>query len=313
MRRLIVILSALVLVVTSCHRKTLLEPEHHHGSEVVIDLKVSVSVDANLDHESALAYEAVLGTAKSVTIVAYPKGPTSVYGVHKIKGLSGSIWLMPGTYDLLIYTSDFNELDGIYYTNLDNLEKVEAYTSQAKISKTKVKSYVIEQPDPLFVHLYENFHVIEGENSLESGLDPMSYKYWFDIDVDGLEYISSVYMEIDGMYTSVYMADGSHNEDEYALQKIETQICRDENKIKGEFYSFGPHQDDSVKNTMVLTFINGRTIKVQLDDISDEIKKLVKGGEIPINQKIVINVGDSGAGFEPEVGEWDEEEVNIPI
>mgnify|MGYP006976688149 FL=1 len=53
--------------------------------------------------------------------------------------------------------------------------------------------------------------------------------------------------------------------------------------------SFGPHQDDQVKNSMVLTFINGRTISVQLDDISPEIKRLVKGGEIIITQKIVIN------------------------
>ena len=68
-----------------------------------------------------------------------------------------------------------------------------------------------------------------------------------------------------------------------------------------------------MKNSMVLTIINGRTIKIKLDDISPEIKKLRKGGEIEISQKIVINVGDSGAGFIPEVQEWEEEEVVIPI
>ena len=77
--------------------------------------------------------------------------------------------------------------------------------------------------------------------------------------------------------------------------------------------SFGPHQDDQVKKSMVLTFINGRTISVQLDDISPEIKRLVKGGEIIITQKIVINVGDDGSGFTPEVEDWEEENVVIPI
>lgn len=313
MKRIIFIVSSVILLVTSCYRKELLEPTHHHGEEVMININVAVDVDEDIDSESALAYEAILKTARSVNIVAYPRDATAMYGVHKIDGLSGSIWLMPGHYDLLIYTSDFYDLDGVYYRNIEKYGQAEAYTTQAKVSRTKVKSYVIEQPDPLFVHLYENYHVVVGENKLESGLDPMSYRYWFEVDVDGLDYISSVYMEIDGMYTSVYMMDGSHNEDEYALQKVETQICKDENKIKGEFFSFGPHQDDSVKNTMVLTFINGRTIRIELDDISPEIKKLKKGGKIPITQKIVINVGDEGSGFDPIVDEWDDEEVIIPI
>ena len=64
---------------------------------------------------------------------------------------------------------------------------------------------------------------------------------------------------------------------------------------------------------MILTFVNGRTIRIQLDDISPEIKRLTRGGEIVIEQKIVINVDDTGAGFQPIVEEWDEEEVVIPI
>lgn len=313
MKKLIYILSALLLVVTSCHRKSLLEPGHHHGEEVYVKIRVDVEADEYIDEEATLEYESILTGARSVNIVAYPLDDTGYYGIHKINGLSGTIWLMPGRYDLLIYTSDFHDIDGVYYRNIEKYGQAEAYTTQAKVSRTKVKSYIIEQPDPLFAHLYENYQVVVGENKLESGLDPMSYRYWFEVDVDGLDYISSVYMEIDGMYTSVYMMDGSHNEDEYALQKIETQICKDENKIKGEFFSFGPHQDDSVKNTMVLTFINGRTIRIELDDISPEIKKLKKGGKIPITQKIVINVGDEGSGFDPIVDEWDDEEVIIPI
>ncbi len=314
MKKVILIISAVMLLVTSCYRKELLEPAHHHGEQVMVNVKVEVDVDEYINEETARAYEDILRTARTVTIIAYPKSETGHYGVHRIDSLSGSIWLMPGKYDLLLYTSDFFELDGIYYRNITELDRCEAYTNQVKVpSKANVKSYVIDEPDPLFVHLYEDFEVVEGDNQLESGLQPMSYRYWFEVDVDGLDYISSVYMEIAGMYTSVYLADGSHNEDEYATQKVETSLHKEENKIKGEFLSFGPHQDDSVKNTMVLTFINGRTIRIELDDISPEIKKLKKGGKIPITQKIVINVGDEGSGFDPVVDEWDDEEVIIPI
>ena len=316
MRRVSFIFTALLMMVSvSCERKILIEPDHHHGVEVSISVDVDVDVDVDVETgDDPHMYRDILKTAQSVTIVAYPLSETAVYGVHRIDSLAGTIWLMPGDYDLLLYTSDFHELDGVFYRSIDEVSTAEAYTSAVKVSKTKnVKSFNIEAPDPLFTHYYQRYTVVEGENEVSEGLQPMSYKYWFEVDVDGLDYITSAYLEIDGMYTSVYLADGSHREDEFGTQKVETTIHKDENKIKGEFFSFGPHQDSEVKNSMVLTFINGRTIRVKLDDISPEIKKLRKGGEIKIDQKIVINVDDTGAGFVPEVEDWEEEEVVIPI
>lgn len=316
MRRMSFIIAALLMMVSvSCERKILIEPDHHHGVEVSISVDVDVDVDVDVETgDDPHMYRDILKSAQSVTIVAYPLSETAVYGVHRIDSLAGTIWLMPGDYDLLLYTSDFHELDGVFYRGIDNSNQAEAYTSAVKVSKTKdVKSFNIEPPDPLFTHYYSRYTVVEGDNEVSEGLQPMSYKYWFEVDVDGLDYITSAYLEIDGMYTSVYLADGSHREDEFGTQMIETTIHKDENKIKGEFFSFGPHQDSEVKNSMVLTFINGRTIRIKLDDISPEIKKLRKGGEIEISQKIVINVDDTGAGFQPIVEEWDEEEVVIPI
>jgi hypothetical protein len=283
-------------------------------------VSISVDVEVNVDSEVQTGddpnmYNDILKTANSITIVAYPRSETAVYSVHKLKGFTGVIWLMPGDYDLLLYTSDFHEVDGIHYRSMEVSHEAEAYTTAVKVSKTKndVKSYNMEAPDPLFTHFYENYTVVVGENKVSEGLQPMSYKYWFEVDVEGLDYITSAILEIDGMYTSVYMRNGDHREDEYGTQRVETTIHKDENKIRGEFFSFGPHQDSEVKNSMILTFINGRTIRVELDDISPEIKKLTKGGEIVIDQKIVINVGDTGSGFVPEVEGWEEEEVVIPI
>ena len=313
MRRMSFILTALfVLVLASCERKVLLEPDHHHGEEIMIDVNLYVEIEAEMGDDPQM-YSDLLKTAGSLTIVSYPRDREG-YSVHRLDSLGGSIWLLAGVYDLMIYTSDFHELDGVYYRGIDLPESFEAYTNQVKVSKTKnVKSYNMEDPDPLFAHYYEGLVVEETADTLTVDVQPLSYKYWFEVDVDGLDYITSATMEIDGMYTSVYLADGSHREDEYGTQRIETTIHKDENKIRGEFFSFGPHQDSEVKNSMILTFVNGRTIRIELDDISPDIKKLTRGGEIEIDQKIVINVGDSGAGFQPIVEEWDEEEVVIPI
>lgn len=316
MKRWIFILASLVLLSAGCVRKDLLEPGHHHGSEVFISIDIDVDVDTDVETgDDPDMYKNILKTARSVTIVAYPLDENGHYGIHKIDGLEGTIWLLPGKYDLLLYTSDFHDLDGIFYRGIKDVNTAEAYTNQVKSSKTKaeVKSYDIDEPDPLFVHYYKEYEVTEGDNRLEAGLQPQAYKYWYHVDVDGLDYITSAWLEIDGMYTSVFMADGSHRDDEYGTQKVESSIHKDENKIKGEFFSFGPHQDSNVKNSIILTFINGRTIRVKMDDISPEIKKLRKGGEIVIEQKIVINVDDTGSGFVPDVEEWEEEEVEIPI
>lgn len=316
MKRWIFILASLVLLSAGCVRKDLLEPGHHHGSEVFISIDIDVDVDTDVETgDDPDLYKNILKTARSVTIVAYPLDENGHYGIHKIDGLEGTIWLLPGKYDLLLYTSDFHDLDGIFYRGIKDVNTAEAYTNQVKSSKTKaeVKSYDIDEPDPLFVHYYKGFEVTKGDNKLESGLQPMSYKYWYEVDVDGLDYITSAWLEVDGMYTSVFLADGSHREDEYGTQRVESTIHKDENKIKGEFFSFGPHQDSDVKNSIIITFINGRTIRVKMDDISPEIKKLRKGGEIVIEQKIVINVDDTGSGFVPEVEDWVEEEVEIPI
>ena len=122
----------------------------------------------------------------------------------------------------------------------------------------------------------ENGQIVTGSKTNESLLDP--------ITVTGTFETGTYYIPVLGDGSNVY-------------------------KISIHFYD----QDDNVKNSMYLTFINGRTISVQLDDISPEIKRLVKGGEIIISQKIVINIGDDGSGFDPVVEDWEEENVVIPI
>lgn len=309
-----------VAAMVSCQRKELLEPGHRHGYKIPLTIKLDIE-KPELDsiYFDSLYYSNTLATARTITVVAYPEDKTMPIETYYLDSLVGDIWLVPErSYHLMAYTSDFYDLDGIFYSGMDNPFKAEAKTNQVEKTKDKetgVKSYDISDPDPLFAKLLENVYIYKKskDTSITTSMTPLSYRYWYEVEVEGLDYITEAYLKIDGMYTSVYLADGSHKPEEYGSQRIPATIHKDENKIKGEFLSFGPHQDDNVKNSMVLTFINGRTINVQLNDISPEIKRLVKGGEIKIKQKIIINIGDDGSGFKPVVDDWDNEEVEIPI
>jgi hypothetical protein len=317
MRMKLFIMFAILMVCVSCQRKELLEPGHRHGNR--IPFMVKADIDMRVPEEvyfDSLYYSNVLKTARTATVVSYPLNLDVPIERHTLDSLSGEIWLLPGRYNLLIYTSDFNELDGVFYRNTDDPYKAEGYTNQVETTKDNatVKSYDITEPDPLYGRLMENVVIMEDvDTTITTTVDPLSYRYWYEVEVDGLDYITQAYLKIEGMYTSVYLANGTHNQNEYASQITNATIHKEENKIKGEFYSFGPHQSQEVKNSMMLTFVNGRTINVKLDDISPEIKRLTKGGEIIIKQKIVINVGDDGSGFQPTIKDWEEDEITIPL
>ena len=153
MRRMSFILAALMVMLSvACERKVLLEPDHGHGVGISVSINATIEVDTEVEKgDDPNLYSDILASANSVTIVAYPLSETAVYGVHKIKGLSGVIWLRPGEYNLLIYTSDFYDIDGVHYRNLEVSDEAEAYTTSVKSSKAPgVKSFNMEAPDPLF-------------------------------------------------------------------------------------------------------------------------------------------------------------------
>ena len=149
---------------------------------------------------------------------------------------------------------------------------------------------------------------------IEKDLEKRSYKYWLYIQVEGLQYVHSAYMQLEGWYTSVYLADGAHREDEEALHTVEMNFNEAQGNIYGEFWSFGPHQLDEIKNKMILTFVNGKSQVIELKDMSDHIKSLKNGGEIIITQKIIISGDDNNdTGFVPDIVDWEDIEIEKPI
>ena len=230
-------------------------------------------------------------------------------------GLKGGVYAREGIYDLLLYTSDFNELDANFFRGLDNYKTAETYTRQSEVSnptRSDVTEMYMVEPDPTFAKLVENIMVlsIHEDTEVEVGLIQKSFKYYITIRAKGLHNIHTAKMHITGMYTSAFLTTDEHRMDEAGIQTLDLDIRRydyndhvGEGELYGEFWSFGPHQGESVVNSITLFFINGDVIEMKLNDLTSQIKKLTRGGEIEVEQYLEIK-GPAG-GFQPSVGDWD--------
>lgn len=301
MKRCIKTLSAaglLILSLSACERKDLMEPHLHANAT----LEVGVNADVELP-----------SPPKSFNYVFISKEDGSVTS-GRISDTDHSVSVAPGRYDVLFYTSDFHELDAIFYRGMEDLSTAEAYTRQS--TRGEVTRYNITEPDPLFSKVLRDVQIQaaspnQDKQVIQAQLTPRSYRYYLTIGVEGVEHLHSARLEIGGLYTGVFLADGRHREEEEGVQTVEMQLK--ENSIYGEFWSFGPHQDKAVSNRMVLYFANGKNTVIELDDLSQRIKPLTTGGEIKVDQRFIIHEGDGGAGFNPGVGDWDDIDIPIPL
>ena len=174
---------------------------------------------------------------------------------------------------------------------------------------------LFRSPDPLFSKLLKGIEITNlTQQTIDEQLEQRSYKYWLTIQVEGLQYVHSAYMQLEGWYTSVYLVDGVHKEEEEAIHTVEMSFNEAKGNIYGEYWSFGPHQSQEIKNRMVLTFVNGKSQVIELKDMSAHIKSLKTGGEIVITQKIVITGDDKNdTGFIPSIVDWEDIEIEKPI
>ena len=313
MSKIIRILLLMVLLVSaSCQRKTLLEP-HEHKNLIIKTHFDSLGRAQLLTNKSKYSPLSIPATTQ---YVLYDKFAGKVAYTGSFNGMEGGMYVEEGLYDLLVYTTDFNEYDANFFRGMDNPLTAETYTRQT--SKNDNDSGVTEmnmvEPDPTFSVLQEDVVVLHGyeDNVVEVQLVQKSFKYYLTIRALGLHNIHTAKMNISGMYTTAYLAHEDHRMNEAGTQTVEMDIHYDTNPdesidngyLYGEFWSFGPNQREDIVNSIILYFVNGDVIRRELDDLTAQIKTLDKGGEIVVTQ--VLEIKGPAGGFEPGVGDWDD-------
>ena len=324
MNRITNIVFAILLALTAmvgCQRKDLLEPHDHFN--LIIKANFDDHALNQLLSQKSDGYSKP-GEPKTTKYVIYEKTTQKVARTGSFKGLQGGVYLPEGIYDLLVYTSDFNEYDANFFRALDKKETAETYTRQSAVSDGSSRSDVTEvymvEPDPTFAVLSEDIIVFEGyENQLlEVEFVQKSFKYYLTIKAKGLQNIHTAKMNISGMYTQAYLTNEEHRMNEAGIQTVDMTITRydpndilGEGEIYGEFWSFGPNVREDIFNTITLYFINGDVITMKLQDLSPQIKQLTRGGEIIVTEKLEIK--GPASGFQPGVGDWNDTNVDLEL
>lgn len=321
MNRIVTLLLALSLILASagCQRKDLLEPHDHHN--LIIKAHFDSLGLAQLLSNKSDGWAAP-GEPKSTRYILYEKNTQKIAYSGKFDGREGGLYVQEGMYDLLVYTTDFNELDANFFRGMGKKETAETYTRQTPLEqgeRSDVQEMFMVEPDPTFSVLQEEIIVFEGEEGKVVDVEfvQKSFKYYLTVRATGLQHIHTATMHITGMYTTAFLTSDEHRMNEAGTQSVDMEIRRtgtskDElgkGELYGEFWSFGPNQRKDILNSITLYFINGDVITMPLDDLTGQIKTLTEGGEIIVEQ--VLEIKGPPGGFQPGVGDWEDTNVDL--
>lgn len=303
-----------LFALAGCQRKDLLEPHDHYNLIVKANFD-SLALSQLMSNKSD-GYTKP-GEPKTTSYILYEKNTQRVAYRGQFKGLEGKMYVQEGLYDLLVYTSDFNEYDANFFRGMDKKETAETHTRQSPFNQTRIdvtEMFMVE-PDPTFSVLKEEIAVFRGYgyNQVDVEFVQKSFKYYLTIKCTGLQHIHSAKMNISGMYTTAFLTNEEHRMNESGTQSVDMQILRTKptsqedlgkGEIYGEFWSFGPNLREDIVNSITLYFLNGGERVIMLDDLTGQIKKLTRGGEIVVEQ--VIEIKGPPSGFDPGVGDWND-------
>lgn len=317
MNRLMALLITFTLFASAgCQRKDLLEPHEHRNLTIKAHID-DYALDQLLSQKSN-GYSKP-GEPRTTSYILYEKNSQKVAYSGSFDGLEGGMYVQEGIYDLLVYTTDFNEYDANFFRGMNKKETAETHTRQTPIDEASPRNDVQEvymvEPDPTFSVLKEEIVVFQGQENevVEVEFVQKSFKYYLTIKAKGLQNIHTAKMNISGMYTQAYLTNEDHRMNESGTQTVELDIIRTKpsnseeygkGELYGEFWAFGPNQRETISHSITLYFVNGDVIEMKLKDITSQIKKLTRGGEIIVEEELEIK-GPSG-GFQPGVGDWDD-------
>ena len=286
-----------------------------------------------------------------VTVYAYNSSDGSLY--KRFPPVSAQercyIQLPKGNYTLVVMNDTPEEFaDRIDFIGEENLNTLQAKGVQdlkrSKIENASGSLYCIVEPDTLAVALYSNLNItqqqidyfwdkpentVSPENAIKINVEPQRVVTMINIKahVKGLKYARGTTLSyFRGLAEGHMLGQGQNSMESVAQSFILNQRVFDpgsdsDGTIKASFLSFGMLGDGNTSSRYYLdinfVLINGEPYPLTFD-VTDLITV-----DISLNLQLSLNInleielpeviGDEGGGFNPDVGEWEDEIVDIPI
>jgi hypothetical protein len=316
MRRMTLIFAvfALLLSLTGCRRRPLVEVDNNVYLNIIIDKDiVNYTVEKDPEMMRVIFYDAETGRFASQSFLPHN---------------GGYVHVMPGkTYDILVYNFD---TEATVISNDGNINDIMAYTNlipdnlRTRLKGRTVKNeeeIIVFEPDHLFVGKLEDVYIpFRGEGIPAYTLDIHAktvVETWI-IEVDkikGAEYVGSVSSVMTGLSDHNKIGSPMKSYDEATVFFEAGQIGSD-GRFYAKFNTFGRNHLVTTNQifSLVITDTGGKTWSFNMD-VS---KKFENNPEQYI--KIITDDIDipkpevsSGGGLAPEVDEWGEINTEIII
>ncbi|MGM9788483.1 MAG: DUF5119 domain-containing protein [Candidatus Cryptobacteroides sp.] len=338
MRRRIWIYSLwlLLLLLSACQFRPLEEMEFKTDIQVDVDINAVLNVTCDIYNE-LIPVPSIESEVFRVLFFDTEKdrllGDSFIYDVYTDpitgnKGIKGNVSIMPGDYRMLIYTFG---TESTLISNYDSWEKSQAYTSSLSENELRALSLkalgdepVNYQPDHLLVASseLESIPYHSGVYTITAEARSVVESYYLQVKVQGLQYVSSARAVLSSMAPSAQLNSRQANCDTPVSLYIDLLKSQDkgEDVVCNVFNTFGriPDSENELKVTFDIKTVDGRTLTREYE-ISDlfESELCKQHHWLLIDDVIEVpkppDSGGSGGGFEPTVGDWEEERHEIEI
>lgn len=275
------------------------------------------------------------------TLVIFPQDGSEPRVILTGEREHTTVRLPRGTYDAVLFNRSFTDFSNLLFHGQDALESLEAYAKEVVTrANTRV---IVSSPDKLASATVRNFEVTddmlgnyapqasrsicpEGACRMHFTPAPLTRHIRVTLNMKGLHNVREVRCTLDGVPLSVFLHNG-HAGKELGGQEFKAgnpvfeEGSFTDGRLTGELDVFAFDRSLSHSITLKALLVDGKTVVQQkLTDITVEEETDAAGNITlyidafaPDTFPDVKPEGGSDSGFDVDVDEWEDEEVDIPI
>ena len=299
-------------ILSSCQPHDPLCVHHNHGTTIVV-YDWSDAPEANVKGTRVYFYRSEDGNRIETENFSGMKG--------------GSIYLSEGNYDVVCYN---NDTDKLFWRGADSKYSIEGYTRKASLTEDlpgfsyeEIPGLVLT-PNRLWCGESRNIHISENDTNIIV-LKPRLATYqltWRVKNVKGAKRVSACVASIDGVAGSMFAYGLNTGKKDAVMSGIgrydvplakESDGCGD---FTGQMELFGCDFLDDCKHTFTIyCWSGGGNVKASYD-VTDQFHCVFGKNEIYVEVEADFEIpsgngGNGGGGFNPGVGNWNEEHHEI--